>query len=106
MSVEWTGVVLSAVTVATIGFGHVMVRKVNYYFGTKPVPLVALAGIAILASSLLTTSVLVSGALGIVGITTLWDAVELFRQEKRVRKGHAPRNPNRDPGPPESATHR
>ena len=95
MTLEWAGPVLSAVTVATIGFGHVMVRKVNYRFGTKPVPWVALLGLAILASSLFASSVVASGALGIVGVTTLWDAVELIRQEKRVIKGHAPRNPNR-----------
>ena len=92
---EWTGLVLSIVTVATIGFGHVMVRKVNYLYGTKPVPFVGLLGIGILTASVFAESTVVSGALGIAGITTLWDAIELVRQEKRVLKGHAPKNPNR-----------
>lgn len=95
MSIEWTGPALSLITVATIAFGHVMVRKVNYHFGTKPVPLVAILGIGILVSSLFAKTILFSGALGIIGITTLWDAIELIRQEKRVLKGHAPKNPNR-----------
>ncbi len=32
--------------------------------------------------------------LGILGVTVLWDAVELFRQQNRVRRGHAPANPH------------
>jgi hypothetical protein len=35
-----------------------------------------------------------SAGLGILGVTFLWDAVELFRQEKRVKRGHAPANPH------------
>jgi hypothetical protein len=34
-----------------------------------------------------------SAACGILGTTLLWDALELRRQERRVRKGHAPANP-------------
>ncbi len=95
MSLEWTGFVLSLTTVATIGIGHVAVRKINYHFGTKLCPLFVAAGLSTLILSLFTSSTLVSGVLGIVGITTLWDAFELVRQEARVRKGHAPKNPNR-----------
>ena len=95
MSLEWTGVVLSLTTVATIGLGHTLVRKLNYRFGTKPVPLFILAGISILVLSLRMPTVLWAGVLGIVGITTLWDGIELIRQEKRVLKGHAPKNPAR-----------
>ncbi len=95
MTLEWTGLVLSLTTVLTIGFGHVMVRKVNYAFGTKPVPWVAALGIFVLAASVVPESTAVSGILGIVGITTLWDAIELVRQERRVLKGHAPKNPKR-----------
>jgi hypothetical protein len=28
-------------------------------------------------------------------MTTLWDSFELMRQEERIRRGHAPANPNR-----------
>jgi hypothetical protein len=30
----------------------------------------------------------------ILGVTLLWDALEFFRQQKRVKHGHAPANPN------------
>lgn len=95
MSLQWIGPILAAVTVLTIWFGHVMVRKVNYYFGTKPVPIVAILGLAALWGSTLWRDFTVSGVLGIVGITTLWDAFELIRQEKRIKRGHAPMNPKR-----------
>jgi hypothetical protein len=36
-----------------------------------------------------------AGALGIVGMTTLWDAVEFIRQEEHIRRGHALANPDR-----------
>ena len=97
MNLEWTGIVLSLTTVVTIGIGHVAVRKINYLYGTKPVPVVAVLGLGILIASLFAESTMLSGVLGIIGITTLWDALELVRQEKRVQKGHSPRNPARFP---------
>jgi hypothetical protein len=48
-----------------------------------------------LGLSLLVTSNLASAALGILGMTTLWDAVEFARQEERIRRGHAPASPDR-----------
>ncbi len=92
---QWTGPSLALVTVLTIWFGHVMVRKVNYHFGTKPVPVVALVGVGALVVSLFIQDFTLSGGLGIIGITTLWDAFELVRQENRIKKGHAPMNPKR-----------
>jgi hypothetical protein len=52
-------------------------------------------GLAVLGLSLLVTSSLASATLGIVGMTTLWDAVEFIRQEERIRHGRAPANPDR-----------
>lgn len=95
MTLQWAGPVLAVTTVLTIWFGHVMVRRVNFWFGTKPVPLVALMGAAAVVASLFVPSNLGSACLGIVGVTTLWDAFELVRQEERVRQGKAPENPRR-----------
>jgi len=86
--------VLACVTFATIAFGHVMVRKVNYLYGTKPAPY--LFGLSALFMGLsLGVGDLASAALGIIGMTTFWDGLELFRQEQRIRRGHAPANPAR-----------
>ncbi|MEA3349335.1 MAG: DUF4491 family protein [Chloroflexota bacterium] len=95
MTLQWAGPVLAIVTFGTIGFGHVAVRKVNYLYGTKPTPYVFALGLVFLFLSLRITGNLASAALGIIGMTTLWDSYELIRQEERVRRGHAPVNPNR-----------
>lgn len=95
MNLQWAGLVLAVVTFATIGLGHEAVRKINYFYGTKPVPAVFVAGLLFLFISLRVESNLASAALGIVGITTLWDSFELIRQEERIRRGHAPVNPKR-----------
>jgi hypothetical protein len=44
--------------------------------------------------SLITVNRPLSTLLGILGVTLLWDAFELHRQEKRIKHGHAPANPN------------
>lgn len=95
MNLQWAGLVLAVLTFGTIGLGHVAVRKLNYRFGTKPAPFFLVLGLAFLGLSLLVASNLASAALGIVGMTTLWDAVEFLRQEARIRRGHAPMNPDR-----------
>jgi hypothetical protein len=99
MTLQWAGPVLAACTLGTIAFGHVAVRRANYLFGTRPVPYVIVLGSLLLFLSLLATGDLPSAVLGIVGITTLWDAVELIRQEERIRRGHAPENPKRPVAP-------
>jgi hypothetical protein len=95
VTLQWAGLVLAVLTTGTIGLGHVAVRKLNYRYGTKPAPVLLVLGLAFLSLSLIAANNLVSAALGIVGMTTLWDAVELIRQEERIRRGHAPANPNR-----------
>jgi hypothetical protein len=95
VTLQWAGLVLAVLTFGTIGLGHVAVRKLNYRYGTKPAPVFLVLGLGFLVLSLPVTSNLASAALGIVGMTTLWDAVEFIRQEERIRRGHAPANPNR-----------
>lgn len=95
MILQWAGLVLAVTTVATIGFGHVAVVKINYRYGTKPAPCFFGLGLVFLFLSLWMSSNLASAVLGIVGLTTLWDGLELHRQEERIRRGHAPTNPDR-----------
>jgi hypothetical protein len=89
------GLVAAAATFFGIWFGHVAVRKVEFVAPSLWLPtlVAASAGAGLLACSLLTSSLLLSTALGILGITLLWDALEFTRQQRRVRKGHAPANP-------------
>jgi hypothetical protein len=93
VQLQFAGPILAIVTFLTIWWGHVFVRIVHYHFGTKPASAVFLGGLLLLLASTQTISDLISASLGIVGLTLLWDAFELHRQEGRVRLGHAPLNP-------------
>jgi len=82
----WAGPVLAVTTFATIGFGHVLVRRLHARFGTRPgVPLI-LMGLALLAYSAALPGDLPSAVVGITAVTVFWDGVEIFRQEKRRQR--------------------
>lgn len=86
MSLQWAGVILAVVTFATIAAGHVLVRRLHARYGTRPaLPLFVIGGL-VLIGSLATNDNLLSGALGITAITILWDGIEIYRQEKRIKK--------------------
>jgi hypothetical protein len=93
LPLQAAGPILAVVTFLTIWWGHVLVRIVHYYFGMSPIPVVFVGGALLLFISTQTSSDLLSAALGIVGLTLVWDSFELYRQELRVRQGHAPLNP-------------
>jgi hypothetical protein len=76
--------------------GHVAVRKLEAHSPTLWLPAIIfiLLGALLEWLALYAHSTSVSAAAGILGITCYWDAVEIVRQERRVRKGHAPANPS------------
>jgi putative Mn2+ efflux pump MntP len=96
MTLNWIGLIAAVATFMGVWIGHVFVRKIEYISPTVWVP----SGVALFLGLLLELGALVSedpylsAALGIFGITVLWDALEFWRQHQRVRKGHAPANPN------------
>jgi len=55
---------------------------------------VLLSGIGLEAISLTVSNLHLSVMCGILGVTFLWDALEFYRQQKRIKEGHAPANPN------------
>lgn len=85
---QWAGPVLAFTTFATIGIGHVLVRRLHARFGTRPAVPFFVLGAAVLLASLLVLADLLSGVLGIVGVTFLWDGIEMYRQERRKQRGH------------------
>ncbi len=95
MSLDWIGPVAAAATFLSIWFGHVGVRKIEAASRALWVPasIAAALGLALEAGALLTHSLFISGTLGIVGMTLLFDALEFYRQHQRVAHGHAPANP-------------
>ena len=98
MSMEINFIGLSAALAAFLGiwFGHVSVRIIerNAKKLWPPIFITVFLGLTLEIWSLITDSRLLSTAIGIFGITVLWDALEFVRQEKRVKKGHAPANPS------------
>lgn len=95
MTPNWMGLLTGAATFCGIWLGHVGVRKIEAASPRLWLPAFgALAlGAALEIGSLLSASPYLSGALGIVGTTLLWDALEFRRQHRRVAHGHAPANP-------------
>ena len=89
---------LTAALAAFLGIwlGHVSVRAIERKTKNLLIPiLLALAiGLGLEICSLFTEHWLLNTILGILGITILWDALEFVRQERRVKKGHAPANPS------------
>jgi hypothetical protein len=95
---ELNPVGLTAALAAFLGIwlGHVSVRAIerNAKKLWPPILIAITMGLALEIFSLSTVHRLLSAASGILGITILWDALEFVRQEKRIKKGHAPANPS------------
>ncbi|MFU8771880.1 MAG: DUF4491 family protein [Anaerolineales bacterium] len=96
MSLNWIGLIAASATFFGIWIGHVTVRKVDYVSLSVWLPsIVAFTlGILLELGALLTSNLYLSTALGILGITVLWDALEFWRQHHRIIRGHAPANPD------------
>ena len=90
------GVVAALATFLSVWFGHVSVRKVEFISATIWIPTTIFTTLGLIVGflSLSTANRPLSVALGILSITLLIDALEFRRQQNRVKKGHAPANPN------------
>jgi uncharacterized protein DUF4491 len=93
---NFIGVVAALTAFFSIWFGHVAVRKIEFISPTIWIPTLIFAALGLLTEylSLITDNRLLTTTLGILGITLLFDALEFTRQQRRIRKGHAPANPN------------
>ncbi len=96
MTLNGIGVIASIATFFGVWLGHVTVRKVEYHALDLRMPIVIaiVIGLALEVIALSSSSSYLSGACGILGTTALFDALEFRRQFKRVKKGHAPANPD------------
>ncbi|HEY5982029.1 MAG TPA: DUF4491 family protein [Anaerolineales bacterium] len=89
------GPVAALTAFLSIWFGHVAVRKIESISPTVWLPTVmfAASGIIMEYIALMVRSRELEAICGILGITLIFDAYEFTRQQRRVRKGHAPANP-------------
>lgn len=95
MALNWTGLAAALATFIGIWWGHVAVRKVEAKLvDIRPaMALCIVSGLGLWLAAALTDVAPLAAALGILGMTLLWDAYEFYRQEKRIKIGHAPANP-------------
>jgi hypothetical protein len=96
MQINTLGLTAAITAFLSIWGGHVAVRKIEFISPTIWLPTISFAMLGLIAEycSLITDNLSLKTALGILGITLLFDAFEFTRQQKRIRKGHAPANPN------------
>ena len=96
MEINTLGLTAAVTAFLSIWIGHVAVRKIESASRTISIPVVAsvVLGLVTEYCSLITSNLHLKAIFGIVGVTLLWDGFEFIRQQKRIRKGHAPANPN------------
>lgn len=89
------GLALGIFTFLIIGLFHPLVIKAEYYFGTKSWWAFLIMGIIAAVASMFVKESFVSVLLGVVAFSSFWSILEVFEQEKRVKKGWFPANPRR-----------
>jgi hypothetical protein len=96
MEINVIGLASAVATFLSVWVGHVSVRKIEREVERVWIPsLIAfISGIGLELASFWTQSLVLSTVCGIVGVTLFWDSVEFYRQQKRIKEGHAPANPH------------
>lgn len=96
MEINYGGLIIGFCTFLCIGLFHPIVIKLEYYFGAKRswwiFPIIGTFGIA---GSLMVENETISALLGVFACSCYWSIIEVFEQEKRVKKGWFPKNPKR-----------
>ncbi|MDR2830613.1 MAG: DUF4491 family protein [Methanobrevibacter sp.] len=89
------GIIIGLISFLIIGILHPVVIKGEYYIGKKIWPFFLLSGIIFLVISLVLNHLILSIISGVLGFSLLWSIHETYEQEKRVKKGWFPYNPNK-----------
>lgn len=92
---NFAGIILGASAFIIIGVFHPIVIKAEYHLGKRCWWVFAITGLAFCAGALYASDTVVSSILGVVGFSCFWSILELFHQEKRVKKGWFPTNPKK-----------
>lgn len=96
MTINPLGLIAAITAFLSIWFGHVAVRRIESVSPTVWLPTIVFIALSLFTEyySLITDNRSLKITFGILGITLLWDALEIHRQQNRVKHGHAPANPN------------
>lgn len=92
---NFSGIFLGVSAFLIIGLFHPIVIKAEYHLGKRCWWMFALAGIGFCITALFIGNTVISSIVGVVGFSCFWSILELFEQEKRVKRGWFPANPNR-----------
>ena len=95
---NFSGIIIGLCTFLIIGVCHPLVIKAEYHFGKGCWWLFLLAGIGFAALSLFIDSMVWSTISGVAAFSSFWSILELFEQEKRVKRGWFPANPRKRTG--------
>jgi hypothetical protein len=96
MDINPLGLITATTAFLSIWIGHVSVRKVEALTVRlwKPMIVAIALGLTLEYAAISISNRHLAAVCGILGTTLLWDAFEIKRQARRVRKGHSPANPN------------
>ncbi len=89
------GLAIGISTFLIIGLFHPVVIKAEYYFGTRCWWCFLVLGVIGCVLSVVLADLFLSTLSGVFAFSSFWTIKEIFDQEKRVKKGWFPRNPNR-----------
>ncbi len=92
---NFSGLIIGLATFLCIGLFHPLVIKAEYHFGVGCWWVFLLLGLVSCTASLFIANQIVSIMLGVLGFSSFWSIIELFKQRRRVEKGWFPQNPNR-----------
>ena len=92
---NFAGIILGASAFIIIGLFHPIVIKAEYHLGKRCWWMFALTGLVFCVAALFAENTIVSSILGVTGFSCFWSILELFQQEKRVKKGWFPANPKK-----------
>lgn len=92
---NFQGIIIGLGTFLIIGLFHPIVIKAEYYIGKKCWWAFALAGVGFGVLSMSIHNFIWSAIAGATAFSCFWSILELFEQEKRVKKGWFPANPNK-----------
>lgn len=95
---NFSGIIIGLCTFLIIGVCHPLVIKAEYHLGKGCWWLFLLAGIGFAALSLFVDSMVWSTISGVAAFSSFWSILELFEQEKRVKRGWFPANPRKQSG--------
>ncbi len=90
---NFNGIIIGLATFLIIGLFHPIVIKVEYYFGTRVWWAFLVAGVALIALSMMAQSIILSTILGVTAFSSFWSILELIHQRERVKKGWFPKGP-------------